>query len=240
MIDEETIFAYIDGELGGEEHSRIAAIIDADPALRAMVAEHRALAGRMQHEFATLLEAPIPPVLSAQVAAAGEVRSLAAARDRREQRRPVWTISHWGALAATLVVGLIGGAAFSGGREGPVTEHGGRLLASGRLERALNTQLASTQGANPSIRIGLTFKNRGGAICRSFSAALADGVACHEGKAWQLRGLLGQEAGVAGTYRMAASPGTAELVDRLIDGEALDQAQERAAFAANWVPSKAR
>ncbi|WP_353204361.1 anti-sigma factor [Sphingomonas sp.] len=240
MIDEETIFAYIDGELGGEERTRIEALIDADPALRAMVAEHRALAGRLQSGFATLLEAPIPPVLLAQVAAGDEVRSLAAARHAREQRRTVWTMPYWGALAATLVAGLIGGAAFSGGREGPVTEHGGRLLASGRLEHALDTQLASTQGANPAIRIGLTFKNQHGAICRSFAAEIADGVACHQGKWWQLQGLLGHDPSPAGAYRMAASPGTGELIDRLIDGDALDQAQERAALAANWAPPKTR
>lgn len=240
MIDEETIFAFIDGELDGEERSRIAALIDADPALRAMVAEHRALAGRLQSEFATLVEAPVPPALLAQVAAGGDVRSLAAARHAREQRRTIWTMPQWGALAATLVAGVIVGAAFSGGREGPVTEQGGRLLASGRLEHALNTQLASTQGANPTIRIGLTFKNQGGALCRSFSGAVADGVACHEGKGWQLQGLVGHGSRPAGAYRMAASPGTAEFVDRLIDGEALDQAQERAALAANWAPPKAR
>lgn len=239
MIDEETIFAYIDGELGGEERTRIEALIDADPALRVMVAEHRALAGRLQGGFATLVEAPIPPALLAQVAARGEVCPLAAARHAREQRRTVWTMPQWGALAATLVAGLIVGGAFSGGREGPVMEQAGRLLASGRLEHALNTQLASTQGANPAIRIGLTFKNQGGAICRSFSAKVADGVACHEGKGWQLQGLFGHDSRPAGAYRMAASPRTAEFVDRLIDGDALDQAQERAALAANWAPSKA-
>ncbi|MBG6120242.1 MULTISPECIES: anti-sigma factor family protein [unclassified Sphingobium] len=240
MTDEEAIFAYIDGELDGEECVRIEGMIEADPALQAMVAEHRALAGRLQSGFSTILEAPIPAALLAPPSGGAEVSSLAAARTRREQRRAAWNMSHWGAMAATLVAGVIGGAIFTGGREGPVVEQGRKLVASGRLEHALDTQLASTQGANAPVRIALTFKNHGGAICRSFTGEAAQGVACREGKAWQLQGRLAPENGRTGDYRMAASSGTAELVDRLIAGDAFDQAQERAALAAKWAPPKAR
>jgi hypothetical protein len=240
MTDEEAIFAYIDGELDGEERARIGALIDANPALQAMIAEHRALAGRLQSGFSTILEAPIPAALLAPVSAGVDVSSIAAARTRREQRRAAWTMSPWGAMAATLVAGLIGGAIFTAGREGPVVEQGRQLVASGRLEHALNSQLASTQGANAPVRIGLTFRNHSGAICRSFTAEAAEGVACRERDAWQLQGLLAREKGRTGDYRMAASSGTAELVDKLIMGDALDQAQERDALAANWAPEKAR
>ncbi len=239
MTDEEAIFAYIDGELQGDEQARIGAIIDADPALRAMVAEHRALAGRLQGAFSTIAGAPIPAHLSLSVRTGGQVVSLAAARTGGEQRRAVWNRSHWMAMAATLVAGVIGGAVFSDGRQGPVAEQGGHLVASGSLERALSTQLASTQGDKPPIRIGLTFKNHGNAICRSFAAEETEGVACREGKVWQMQGLLARANGRTGDYRMATSSGSAELVDRLITGDVLDQAQERAALAANWASSKA-
>ncbi len=238
MTDEEAIFAYIDGELEGEDRARMEAAIDADPALQAMVAEHRALAARLHGAFSTILEAPVPQAVSAAITAEAPVVSLAEERSRRERRRSRWDVSHWAAMAATLAVGVIGGFAFRGGHGGPVTERGGQLVASGGLDHALNTQLASTQGAGAAVKIGLTFRNRAGAVCRTFAADAAEGVACRDGGTWQMKGLLGRENTSTGDYRMAASSGTAELVDNLIAGEALDQAQERAALAADWAPSK--
>lgn len=235
MTDEEAIFAYIDGELEGEARIRMEAVIDADPALQAMVAEHRALAARLQGAFSTIVEAPLPHALSAEAAAGAGVVSLAEERSRREQRQPrSWNRSHWAAMAATLVVGVIGGAVFSGGRSGPVSERGGQLVAAGQLEKALNTQLASTQNARDAVRIVLTFRNHEGAICRSFAAEVAEGVACRSGETWRLQGLLPTDNAGTGDYRLAASSGTAELVDSLIAGEPMDQAQERAALAEGW------
>jgi hypothetical protein len=240
MTNEEAIFAYIDGELEGEEHARIGAAIDADPALQAMVAEHRALADRLQGAFSTVFEAPVPAALSVVAKPGAEVISLAEERSRRDRRRLPWDRSHWAAMAATLVAGVIGGVIFSGGHGGPVSEQGDRLVASGRIELALNTQLASRQSARAPVRIGLTFRNHNGAICRSFAAEAAEGVACRQGKAWQLRSLLTRENAGTGDYRMAASSSTAEMVDSLIAGEAMDEAQERAALAADWAPSRIR
>lgn len=240
MTDEEAIFAYIDGELDSQHHARIEALIDANPTLQAMISEHRALAGRLQSGFSTILEAPIPSALLAPVSTVADVSSIAAARARHGQGRAAWTMSHWGAMAAALVAGLIGGAVFMGGREGLIVAQGQQLVASGRLEYALNSQLASKQSANPPVRIGLTFRNHRGTICRSFTAEAAEGVACRERNTWQLQGLLAQEKGRTGDYRMAASSGAAELVDQLIRGDAFDQAQERNALAANWAPANVR
>ena len=240
MTDEEAVFAYIDGELDGEDRARIEAAIDADPALQALVAEHRALAARLHGTFSAAFEVPDPTMFSAAAGAEPNVVSLAEARSRRERRSSFRDMPRWAAMAATLVVGVIGGVVVSGGGGGPVSEQGGQLVASGRLELALNRQLASTQSATAPVRIGLTFRNHEGAICRSFAADTVEGVACREGKAWQLQGLLAREpAGNGpGDYRMAASSGTADLVDRLIAGEAMDQTQERAALVADWASAK--
>jgi len=240
MIDEKALFAYIDGELPEDARCRIEAMIEADPALQETVAQHRALASRLQNAFSTISDAPIPSGLLAPLSSGQVVSSLAAERSRRERRRTTWNGSHWGALAATLMIGLIGGAIFTSSSRGLVAEQGRQLVASGQLERALNTQLASTQGANLPIRIGLTFKNHSGAICRSFTAETTEGVACRQGMAWQLQGLLAREGSRTGDYRMAASSVTAELVDKTIDGDAFDPAQERAAQLADWAEPRAR
>ena len=238
MTNEETLFAYIDGELEGEERARIEAEIAADPALQKMVAEHRALAGELQRAFSTVLDAPVPRALSMTGVSDAPVVSLAEERSRRDRRQSSWGMSHWAAMAATLVAGLIGGAVFNGGGTGPVKERDGQLVASSWLEDALDTQLASTQSASDPVRIGLTFRKTDGAICRSFAVETAEGVACREGKQWQLTGLLHRERTQTGDYRLATSLGSAELIDGLIAGEALDGEQERAARAAGWSPAK--
>lgn len=236
MIDERAIFAYIDGELKGAERARIEAAINADPALQAFVAEHQALADRLQGAFSTISDAPIPIAHSAAIMPGAEIVSLAQARFDREQPRPTWSMAHWGALAATLVAGMIGGAMFGDDRAGPIAEQGGQLVAAGGLERALNTQLASAQDGKVPVRIGLTFRNHEGVICRSFTAQAGEGVACRERERWRLHGFLGGKTGATGEYRMAASSGAAELVDGLIVGDAMEPAQERAAQAAGWKP----
>ncbi len=234
MTDEEAIFAYIDGELEGDERARVEALINADPAKQAMVADHRALAARLQSAFAKVAEAPVPPALADAVWAGSGVVSLADARSRRDGRRWHWNVSQWAAMAATLVIGLLGGAIVSGGGSGPVAERGGRLVASGSLEHALSTQLASTQGSKAPVRIGLTFRNHSRAVCRSFVAEAVEGVACREKDLWLVRGMLAREAQTSGDYRMAAGAGSLELVDGIIAGEPMDEAQERAALANGW------
>lgn len=236
MIDEDLIFAYIDGELDEQDRLRVEQAIAADPALQAVVEEHRVLADQLHRAFSPILQEPIPPAVSGSAATDSSVISLADERSRRERR---WfpQPTRWFALAATLAAGIFGGILLSGSHGGPVTDGGRQLTASGQLKFALDTQLASTQGASEPVRIGVTFRNHAGAICRSFSAEATEGVACRDGKDWQLRGLLTREHAGTGDYRQAASPGSAELVDALIAGEPLDQPQERAALAADWAVS---
>ncbi len=245
MIDEALIFHYLDGEIDDATRLRVEQEIAADPDLQAMVDEHRALAARLDRAFLPILTAPVPLAMSAKIAADSNVISLADERARQQRRRVSQDFSRWAAMAAILVAGVFGGVMFNGQHSGlvtngapPVTDGGSQLTASGQLNLALNTQLASTQGTKEPVRIGLTFRNHSGAICRTFSAQATDGVACRDGNAWQLKGLIAHGQTSTGDYRMAASSGTTELVGALITGEALDQAQERAALATNWAPSK--
>lgn len=239
MTDEEAIFAYIDGELEGEERERIKAKIASDPALQALVAEHRAMGDRLNRAFSSILDEPTPKVMSKDAAAAPQspdsnIASLAEGRLHREKRRLSWKPAQWGALAATLVLGVFGGWLMRGNNAGPVAERGDQLVAAGSLETALDKQLASTQSADPKVRIGLTFHNKDGTICRSFSFEATEGVACYQGENWQLQGLLRRDDADGGAYRMASSSAIADLVDDLIVGEPMDGKQERDAFNLGW------
>jgi len=138
-----------------------------------------------------------------------------------------------GAIAASLLLGL-GIGHFSGGGDGPVAVEQGTMVAQGELASALETQLASAQDGAP-IRIGLSFRRKGGGWCRSFEGQAISGVACRQEQGWQVQQLVpgsGQET----AYRQASS-GDARLmatVDALMDGSPLDAAQEKAAKARRW------
>ena len=86
------------------------------------------------------------------------------------------------------------------------------------------------------MRVGMTFRSRDGAICRSFSDSGSSGLACRDGDAWRIEGLLAAPQAQAGDYRMAAGqdPRLAALIDERIAGEPYDAAAEKAARDAGW------
>jgi hypothetical protein len=152
----------------------------------------------------------------------GTVISLAEVRAARSAKpggpRRDWRAG--GLLAAGLVAALVIAQAFWTQQTGPVSVRAGRLVASGDLGRALDTQLS---GAGSALRVRFTYRDRTGAICRSFAGTLA-GVACREDGRWALKALFpGQSE--PGAYRMALS------------GDTFSGAQERAARARHWAPS---
>ena len=51
MTDEELFYAWLDGELDGEEAEQVAARVAADPALNAKAEQHRALAASLRGAF---------------------------------------------------------------------------------------------------------------------------------------------------------------------------------------------
>jgi hypothetical protein len=116
-----------------------------------------------------------------------------------------------------------------------VEVQGGRLYAAAALNRALDNELASAPTNGP-VRIGLTFRDESGAVCRTFTDPQSSGLACRDGGRWQLRGLFGVPEGQSGAYRMAAGmdPNLAALVDSTMRGDPLDAAQEKAAKASGW------
>jgi hypothetical protein len=138
-------------------------------------------------------------------------------------------------MAATLAVGLLVGN-LVGDRSGtPVQYRDGSLVAAASLDRVLDKQLASN-GISNGIRVGLTFRDRNGSICRSFNESAASGLACRDNGKWRIEGLFQGGEGQAGDYRMAAGedPRLAALIDDTIVGEPFDAAAEKAALETGW------
>ena len=229
MTDQEEFFAWLDGELDSETAARVEARVAADPDLAEQARAHRALALQMRGAFDPVMAAPVPDRIGAPP------DNFAAARDRRAAR-PVSRTTQWGAMAATLALGIgLGNVVGGGGQTSPVAVEDGRLVAAADLAQALDTQLASAP-AGAGARIGLTFRDKAGSVCRSFTDGGASGLACRADGDWKIRGLFQQGTGEQGEYRMAAGndPRLASLIEESIAGEPLDATAERKAQELGW------
>jgi hypothetical protein len=244
---DEILMAYADGELDEPQRSAVEAAVRADPALAAIVERHRALRADVFAAFSGVLDEPVPARL--QAAAARKVLSLDAARNARARAaaaapvpvpaaRSAWP--RWGALAATLVVGVLAGSLwFDGtGSDGGFisADAHGRMVARGQLAGALSRQLASDPAPNSPVRIGLSFATRDGDYCRSFSVGTSAGLACRDGDSWRIP-VLTEAAAPRGDYRQAASAApeaVLDAIDERIAGKTMSAAAERAARERGW------
>lgn len=232
MSNEDEFFAWLDGELDGEAAQRVAAEVAADPELQRLADQHRALGARLHGAFDPIAAAPVPEALNVAARPSAEVIDLAPMRERR-RALPAWQQA--AAMAATLVLGLFVGNSLTRAPSAPVAVEGGQLVASADLGHALDVRLASAP-ADEGARIGLTFRDGSGAICRTFTDEGASGLACREGEDWRIRGLFQAGEGQGGDYRMAAGPDPqlAAMVDETMSGEPFDAAQEKTAKARGW------
>ncbi|BAI96407.1 hypothetical protein Sj15T_07200 [Sphingobium sp. TA15] len=227
-MDEAMLIAFVDGELDEVNRRRVERAVAEDPALAARLDMHLRLRERLAGHYAPIEAEPVPAAMQALLRE--EAKVVPFARPATERRR-VWVTG--GAIAASLLLGL-GIGHFSGGSGGPIAVERGAMVAQGELASALETQLASAQQDAP-IRIGLSFRRKGGGWCRSFEGQALSGVACREEQGWQVQQLL-PGAGQGTAYRQASS-GDMRLmatVDALMDGPPLDAAQEKAAKDRRW------
>lgn len=232
MTEDEEFFAWLDGELDADRAARVEARVAASPELADRASEHRRMAAELRDAFKPVMQAraPSPRFESA------EVIEFGARPAGREAWRPQFRLSQWAAMAATLALGLLVGNLV--GRDGefsPVAVDNGRLVASASLKTTLDSGLASEPAAD-RVRIGLTFRDARGTVCRSFQDGPAAGLACREGDRWRIEALVQESEGQFSDYRMAAgqNPTLTELIDRTIAGEPFDAAQERAARDSGW------
>ena len=229
MTEDEKFFAWLDGELEPVEAAEMDAKVAASPELSRLAEQHRTMNEKLRRTFDPIAGSPIPDHLQAALRPTAKVIDFTAAR-----RSFVPSVREWTALAATLAIGVFVGTMFSRGDNAPVEVHGGKIYAAAALNQALDTELASSPEGN--VRIGLTFRDRAGEICRSFNGNQSSGLACRKSGRWQLRGLFAVPEGQSGDYRMAAGmdPNLAALVDSTMAGEPFDAAGEAAAKQKGW------
>jgi hypothetical protein len=232
-VTPEQLAAYADGELDAAQASAIEAQLADDAGLQAQVAAHRALKAKLAAHFAPIADQPVPDRLRSALTDSlrpGEVVDFADAARRLRERRvwPRWTWIAGPALAASLVLALLGIGSNSGDR-----------YAEGKLAAALDNQLVASQRPDAPVRILLSFRNNGGQFCRGFSETSRAGIACRDESGWQLRKSVRANRGLqSGEYRQAGS-GEAEVLAAIQEtaaGPALDADAEREAMRRKWRP----
>lgn len=227
-FDSATIHAFVDGEIDLITARRIERAMAGDAALAARIAEQRGLRALLSGHYDPVAEQPVPERLIAAV------RTAPVPLARPARRLPIWAA---GSVAAALALGLFVGQQV-GAPDGPVAVGNGTLMASGTLDSALETQLASAQPRQGETRIGLTFRATDGAVCRSFESVALSGIACRADDGWQLRRTFpGREQAA---YRQAGNSALLTAASDMMAGDPADAATERDWQKTGWQPARVK
>ncbi|MDF7777161.1 anti-sigma factor [Sphingomonas sp. AOB5] len=224
-IDSEMLMAYADGELDMISAKRVEKAIAADPSLGEQVEQHRKLRAMLKGAFDPVEAAPVPDRLAAMLKESAKVVPIETAR------KPAISFHWWrnaGAVAAALVVGVMVGQ-FAMPSGGSSTQ----AMASAEVSRALDGQLASTQG-DAAVKILVSFQSADKSYCRAFDAGAQAGIACRSDQGWELRQLRTTSDAQKTEYRQAGSSEILAAAQEMMSGDPLDAAGEAAAKAKGW------
>ncbi len=244
-ITDEMIARYVDGELDAEGVAAVDAAVAADPALGARIVRESHLRAVAARALGDVITGPGPERLRQAVDASARSAEIikfdfkkprgapAAPAPPKPSRAPGWA-----AAAACVVVGVLVVQALGMIKTRPfeAAPRAGQPPSTA-LTLALDRKLSGEAGL---VQVGLSFRDRGGEVCRTFQIDRTAGVACRGEQGWNIRmaaDAAAAPAGVGGDYRKAASatpPAVLEAVDAVIVGEPMDRAQELAAQKAGW------
>jgi hypothetical protein len=244
-FSEETLMAYADNELDAQTRAAVEAAMATDPEIARRVAQHKALRGKLRLAFDNVIEEPTPQRLINAARGVPAVRREGNVIPLRRKAPPPRAWPQWASIAASLVVGvIIGQAMLRGNGSSAVTSRDGQLMANSVLAHALSEQLASTQTDHDPVHIGVSFKSKAGAYCRTFTlheTTTLAGLACRDHDDWHVQVLAQSTPAPEGSavYRQAGSElpkSVLQAVDDNIAGDPLDATAEAAARGNSWSP----
>lgn len=261
-IADETLMAYVDGELEAGDAARVEAALVADASLRARAARFKATRTPVQAVFDDVLREPVPGELLALVrghaasATTGAVGSVSiAARARPATARAAGTGWSPMRLAAGVALLLAAGGAGWLLRSGTATEQGAaphsRFAATlDTLQQVLETEPSGTRrmpplafAAGDAVAVNSTFVGRSSRYCRhyavSFGGAPFEGVACRADRGeWVIEAHMHQVSPATRRNRGGPASGpenpVAQSIDALMSGGVLDEAEERLLLQSGW------
>lgn len=244
-FDDQTLAAYVDGELDPTTRALVEAAVRTDAVLAARLKAQQDLKALLTGHYGPVADEPLPDRLLETIRhgapASAEVVDLAARRRppaAPKPQRPPFRMPVWAGMAACLVVGLAVGRLAPPSPVGLNGDSSQALVATGPLARALDGQMAADNSG--PIRIGLSFRDKEGTYCRTFQPNGREGLAglaCRDDDAWRLRVANPVDAAATAAYRTAGSetpPAVLSAVDALIEGAPLDAEAEAKAKVRNW------
>ena len=274
--DRIAVMAYVDGEMPARDIALFEPRLAREPALADAVARERTLRASLQSHYAPVLDEPMPAglldllaipdaaakaaplhLVAAPAAAANEALP-GGANDRARAALPHarrWAWPQFGAMAASLVLGLVVGARLLPTHPAPGGDAlaldvapDGSITAQGALRTALEQDVAGTVlDPNAKVGVGLTFRDHARRYCRTFTLdSESSGIACKQSEGWVVahleHGRNAREGGQGGyrTAGSALSPTLLQAIDAMRDGDTLDGPAETAAKARGWKPQAAR
>ena len=237
MISQEQIVAYVDGELDDAGRAAVEAAAATDPVVAANIAAHRSLRAQLAAAFGPIADEPVPEPLTRAASQpsllpaswGGGSAARGADGGVRHVRFGHPTLPQITAMAACLVAGVLLTFAITSPR-GDFTSGSNGLIARGALKQALNTQLAADTGTGPHI--GMTFRDESGAVCRTFTTAANEGLACRDGSDWRIDVAARAEAKTE--FSQASSPLITQAVEARIAGDVFDADAEQKARDGGW------
>jgi anti-sigma factor RsiW len=242
-ISDEILMAYLDNELAPEERARVASSIAADPEVKRRLERQERLHAVLAAAFDPAVKQAVPErlVAVAKTTPASPLwRARAAVARWLSPSAPSFAPA-LALVAATLLIGVGLGLALTGpGGSGLIAANDGALVAQGELARVLEERLAS-EGAEAVPRVGVSFRSKEGAFCRTFETG-ADpnvaGLACRGADDWVIHTVT-RAAPIGGApYEVAGGampPALRNAVAELIDGAPLDAEGERRARDGDWL-----
>ena len=231
-LDRELLNKFVDGELSPSETERVAMQLARQPQWNAYVEQQEAVRQTLRSGFVKL-DHPLPERLVKTAREAPVSRQWLLRRGLRFDFSWRWLGGLGTALAAGLVIGFMVQP-----QKDLVLGPSGQLVARGDLGQILSRRLASENPAGAQMRVGLSFRNRKGQDCRTFTRGESAGLACRAEGNWVVETIVRHQPESPGAvYRMAGSEmpdAVRQAVAATIAGEPFDAAAETRARARGW------
>ena len=235
-LNDETLSAYLDGELDAAQVPAFEAALAADAGARLRLERMRLADARLRAAFPIAASGQDDPLAARILRHAPDAPRVRPEAPRRAawQHRPQTLM----ALAAGLAALAVGVLVLN------------REVAVTGLDPALTAALdelpsgGSRRDGDASTRLVLSFRADDGRWCRVFEQQTAahhrEGLACTAGDGWQVLA-LDEQASDAGSLRPAgASPRIDALMNQLGSAPVLEAVDEQARIASRWRPDPAR
>ena len=164
--------------------------------------------------------------------------------DSPADARPRWTWREGSAVAAALVVGvLVGPYVLRASQPLPFVSEGGRVVAIGSLDAALNTLATGATATDAyGTTVGSSFRTVTGQYCRAFATSRGPaGLACRERGDWVVEVLARnprpRDGSAPAGYRLSGTPFPdviRQAIAARISGAPLTADEESQAVRVKW------